>query len=100
MPVKQTAHIPDASVNICQKIFRKCLQSGFTSPNDDTQKTDFFFLKSASRLHLIQTSICFLLLLLPVPVPGYTITSLYMNTAHTTRVKTSPATQNEFLNWA
>lgn len=44
MPVKQTAHIPVASVNICQKIFRKCLQSRYTRVPMMTH----IFLKSAS----------------------------------------------------
>lgn len=44
----------------------------YTSPNDDTQKTDFLFKEHFHVSgHLIQTSICFLLPLLPEPVPGY-----------------------------
>lgn len=65
----------------------------------DTQGTHLFiYLKERFQVtgHLLQTAFCFLLPLLPEPVPGSTVTSLFMNTEHTTGVKTNP-TNTEWI---
>lgn len=63
-------------MSICMKMFKVRI---YMSLNNDTENS--FFLRALPGYirykHSIQTSICFLLPLLPGPVPGYTITFKY-----------------------